>query len=225
MEARGAGKRDFLWIDEDPQRRERVRRGEVVIGGDGPRTVPAGLIHHGVGAVFIPNATLDQVFHVVEDYDHYKHFYSPGVADSHALANVGDRRRFSMRWLKKVLFVTAVFDTEHEIRSVQLKENRWYSVDRTTRIQQIENYGQQDERKLSPDRGNGYLWRMYSISRFEEQDGGVYLETEVIGLSRDVPAGFRWMLNPIIRRLPRTLLLTTLEQTRSAVLELQNMSN
>jgi hypothetical protein len=54
-------------------------------------------------------------------------------------------------------------------------------------VQQIEHYGQSGERKLAPDEGSGYLWRVASFARFEERDGGLYLELEVMGLSRDIP--------------------------------------
>jgi hypothetical protein len=63
---------------------------------------------------------------------------------------------------------------------------------------QIEHYSQKDERKLQPDEGSGYLWRVASFARYEERDGGLYLELEVFGLSRDLPASLHWLLRPII---------------------------
>jgi len=49
----------------------------------------------------------------------------------------------------------------------------------TTCVQQIEHYGEKDEQRLVPDEGSGYLWRLISFARFEETDGGLYLELEV----------------------------------------------
>ncbi len=49
----------------------RVRAGETVvspIGSQNPKRVPSGLIHDWVGAVFIPNATLQDVLRVIRDY-------------------------------------------------------------------------------------------------------------------------------------------------------------
>ncbi len=43
------GSRPFLWIDETPDRAERLRRGEVVVAPVAPAgtvAVPGGLIHH-----------------------------------------------------------------------------------------------------------------------------------------------------------------------------------
>jgi hypothetical protein len=39
--------------------------------------------------------------------------------------------------------------------------------------------------------------------RFEEKDGGVYVQVESIGLSRAVPAIIGWLVNPLLRSIPR----------------------
>ena len=220
MAARVRERPDYLWVDELPERRQAVLRGEVLVApsGGGVTSIPSGMIHDWVGAVFIPDVTAEQVLRVVQDYERYKFIYPPVVATSHALSRAGDHDSFSMRWVRKVLFVTAVFDTEHEARYIHLGGRQWYSIDDTTRVVQVENSGRPDERLLSADHGSGYLWRAHSVTRCEERDGGVYLEMEVVGLTRDVPACFRWLVNPVIAQLPRSLMGTTLEQTRQAVL-------
>ena len=58
---------------------------------------------------------------------------------------------------------------------------------------------------------------MASFVRYEERDGGLYLELEVIGLSRDLPASLRFLLRPVIDHVPRQALSVKLEQTREAV--------
>ena len=54
-----------------------------------------------------------------------------------------------------------------------------------------------------------------STARFEERDGGVYVELEAIALSRDVPV--RWIVNPIVRRVSRNSMLVSLQQMKEAV--------
>ena len=52
-----------------------------------------------------------------------------------------------------------------------------------------------------------------------EQDGGVYLECRAISLTRAVPRGLGWLIEPIIRNLPRDLFAAfraTLEELREA---------
>jgi hypothetical protein len=98
-----------------------------------------------------------------------------------------------------------------------VSDRRSYSVSETTRIQEIENYGEPDQRALHEDEGRGLIWRLFSITRFEERDGGVYIELEAIALSRDIPISLRWVIEPIVRRISKSSLTTSLRQTEDAV--------
>jgi hypothetical protein len=55
-----------------------------------------------------------------------------------------------------------------------------------------------------------------SYWRFEEKDGGVYVESESISLTRDIPTGLGWMIKPFVTTIPRESLLMTLGSMRSA---------
>ncbi|HKE28162.1 MAG TPA: hypothetical protein VKB88_37695 [Bryobacteraceae bacterium] len=56
------------------------------------------------------------------------------------------------------------------------------------------------------------------ISRnHHERDGGLYLEIEAIALSRDIPSGLGFLVEPIVRHRAREALMTTLRQTEDAV--------
>jgi hypothetical protein len=81
----------------------------------------------------------------------------------------------------------------------------------------LKHYRHPSERLLPPDTGNGFMWRIQSIMRFEQRDGGVYLEIEAMSLSRDIPASLQWLVAPVIKRLSVSSLVTTLEKTRKAV--------
>ncbi len=210
----------FLWSDQSPDRNRQVRNGEIVIapvGKNVPKGVPHGLIHHWVGAVFVPNARLDDIFAVVRDYGRYKEFYAPMVLESKALREGPGDDRFSMLMLNKALFAKTAMDAEFQESYVQLDKRRWYSVGFSTRVQQVDNYGQPDQHELPPNAGDGYIWRLYSLSRFEERDGGVYVELEAIALSRDIPISLRWIANPIVRRVSKGSLMTSLQKTEEAV--------
>ena len=61
------------------------------------------------------------------------------------------------------------------------------------------------------------MWRLNSFWRYEERDGGVYVECEAISLTRDVPSGLGWLINPIIRNLPKESLVNLLNATRQAL--------
>ncbi len=217
---RGRLQGSFLWVDEQPDRAESVRAGKILVSPVGkkvPKPVPSGLIHDWVGAAFIPGARLSDVLSAVRDYAHYKEFYKPLVVDAKPLGTEGGCDKYSMRVVNKETAAEAAFDNEYEACYLQVDELRWYSNAHTTRVQEIRHYGRSDEEELPPNQGNGYIWRLFTLSRFEERDGGVYVELEAIALSRDIPAGLRWMVDPIVRKVSRNTLLTSLQQMEEAV--------
>jgi hypothetical protein len=219
-----SGKRSFLWVDETPQRRALVRQGQVVAQfyrGSGPQRVRDGLIHDWIGAVFVPGATLDKALALLRDYDNHHNIYQPEVMASKTLEHDGDHYRVYLRLLKKKL-ITVVLNTEHDVQDFPLDRTRLYSRSYSTKIAEVENPGQPGERELSTGKDDGFLWRLNSYWRLEERDGGVYLECEAISLTRDIPTGLGWMIEPIIRDLPKESLIRTLESTRRA---LSNLSN
>jgi len=220
MQQRIAGNSPFLWIDEAPGRRERVRQGEIVaepVQKDNPEKVPHGLIHHWIGAVFIPNATINTVSGVLNDYDRYNQFYGPAVIGAKLIEDAKQKRRFSMVLATKEAMVTTAIESEYNSQSRCIDDRHCYAVICSTRIQQIEDYGHSGEHKLPPDEGAGYVWRLCSVERLEERDGGVYAEFEVMALSRDIPFEFQWLVKPILQRLPRNAMIAMLQRTRDAV--------
>jgi hypothetical protein len=210
----------FLWVDEEAERLHEVRAGKILVSSVGqknPKPVPSGLIHDWIGAAFIPDARLGDVLSAVRDYAHYSEFYKPTVVDAKPLSTEGGCDKYSMRVVNKETVAETALDTEYQACYLQLDELRWYSTAHTTRVQEIRHYGRSDEQELPPNQGSGYIWRLYSLARFEERDGGVYIELEAIALSRDIPVTVRWIADPIVRRVSRNTLLISLQQMEDAV--------
>ncbi len=210
----------FLWVDEAPDRLQSVRAGKILVSPVGehvPKPVPSGLIHHWMGAAFIPGVRVTEVLSVVRDYDHYKEFYKPNVVESKSLGTAGDCDQYSMLLANKEAVASTALDIQSESCYRQLDERRWYTVGYSTRVQEIRHYGRADAQELPPGQGNGYIWRLYGFARFEERDGGVYVEAEALGLSRDIPRAFRWMVDPIVRRISKNSMLIFLHQLEEAV--------
>jgi hypothetical protein len=219
--ARLRPERNFLWIDDSPERKKRVRKGEVVVepsSGDGQINVPGGLIHDWAGAIFIPGATIDMVFAVLNDYNNYKAYYKPTVVDSRLQTRTGNQYTFRLR-LKKKAIVTAVVEGDFLTRYSPASPGRWYGRERSTRLVEIENGGTPEEAALPPGKGRGFLWRVDAFTRFQEADGGVYVELEVLVLSRDIPSYVAWFVQPVVRRLSRGSMETSLDDTRNAALK------
>jgi len=217
--------RGMLWIDAVPGRRSRVRDGEILAspaGGKSPVSIPHGLVHDWIGAVFVPNVSLEDVFAVVHDYEHYSTYFGPTIHSSQLLSrgHEGDDivESFQVRYVRKALFVTAVFDAEYETVYHRLDDRRWYSTAHSRSIRQIVNHGEANERALPPDDGNGFLWRGCSFMSFEAADGGVYMEQESIALSTTIPFAYRWLVGPFVERLAKSLVTGWLGQTRAAAI-------
>ena len=219
MEEARHGTAPLLWSQQQPERAGEVARGQIVAefwSGRGPIKVPSGLIHDWIAAAFIPGSTIQEIFAVIQDYDNHKNIYKPEVVDSKLIRREGNDFLIYLRLLKKKI-ITVVLDTDHEVHYRQLARTQWECRSYTTRIAEVENAGSKDERVMQPDAGYGFLWRLYSYWRFEERDPGVVVECRAISLTRDVPFGLGWAIEPIIQKLPKESLINTLEATRRAL--------
>lgn len=217
----------FLFIDQWTAARRadayaQLRKGQLLIQQvntpeEGhPIDVPHGLIHDWVGVLFIPNVTLSQTLAVVQDYNNHQNIYKPEVRESKLLSRNDDHFKVFLQLYKKSL-ATVVINADFDVTYQRLDPNRAVSRSYSVKLAEVENLGQKDERELPVDDGHGYLWRLNSYWRFEEKDGGVYVQLESIGLSRSVPALFAWLINPLLRSIPRGTLSNLLNATRSAV--------
>ena len=210
----------FLWIEEESGRSQRVRQGEILIspmGEPSPQKVHDGLIHDWIGAIFISGVGINDVFAVIHDYNRYKEFYKPTVIESKLLGRTGEEYEFSMLGLKRVLFERIAYESQFESHCSQLDGKRRYCISYSTRVQEIKDYGQPHQHRVPIDQGDGYIWRLYSLTKFEERDGGVYIEVEAMALSRDISAWVRWFTKPVVERVSRDSMFIILQRTREAV--------
>jgi len=219
----------FLWIDtQPPAERQRLignlRNGELLIErlharpGGRDLDVPGGLIHHWLGTVFVPNATAAAAVKLLQDYDRHADVYAPAVARSHLLSHQGDEFRFSLR-LAMTKVITVVIDGEHEARFAWLRPNRARSWIRSTRLAEVTDAGTSREHAEPVGQGGGYLWRLNSYWRFDERNGGVYIECESVSLTRGIPYGLSWAVGPFVTSLPRESLELTLNKTRDTLMK------
>jgi hypothetical protein len=219
-EARLDGSKGVLWADESPDRARRVRGGEIVVQPFNAKpdwsVKGGGLLHDWIGSVFIPGATVEQTLALVQDYDRHKDVYKPEVIESRVISREDQHFRIFLRLLKKKV-ITVQLNTEHDVRYSQLAPKSWRSISRSTKIAEVEDPGTPKEREKAPGTGEGFLWRLNSYWRFEERDGGTFVECQAISLTRDVPFGLGWVIEPIIRNLPKESLENTLRATRTTL--------
>jgi hypothetical protein len=217
---------NLLWIDSLPDSQRaaayaELKRGDVKMekletreNGE-PIRCPGGMIHHWVGLIFIPGAKLDEVLGILEDYDRHSAYYAPDVERSKLESRDGDHFRVFLRFRRHKV-ITVVLSTEHDVQYYRDSSERAHSRSSAVRIAEVENPGKSEEREKMQGDDGGFLWRMETWWRMEERDGGVYVQSEVASLTRNIPAGLGWLIGPFVTSIPRESLTFTLEATRKA---------
>jgi hypothetical protein len=220
MQPRWSGEH-FLWFDDSPDIRPRLLASVVVaqpVQGNGVVTLPGGLIQDWVGAVFIPKTTLQETMRVVQDYPQHVEMYKPEVASIKVLSHTGNDYVIRTRVLKSKFFITDVLDVENSIHYVVLDPKRIYSKSASQRVVEIADAGKPNEHELPVGHDRGLMWRINGYWFFAESDGGVFITCESITLTREIPFLMSKMLSPILHELPAEALKSSLEQTRTAIL-------
>ena len=113
--------------------------------------------------------------------------------------------------------ITVVVNTENDARFTRDAPNRASSRIYSTRIAEVEAPGTTSEREKPVGNDGGYLWRLNTYWRVLEREGGAYVQCESISLTRDIPAGFGWLIRPFVTSIPRESLEFTLTTTRKAL--------
>jgi hypothetical protein len=217
----------FLRLDGVPEVERRaklaeLRRGELHIERLSTREagqaieVPGVLIHHWLGTVFVPGASVDQALDLLQDYDRHAEIYSPAIARSKLVSRNGDVFRVDLRfYMKKV--ITVVVNTENEARFTRPGSDRAQSRIYSLRIAEVADAGTPQEHEHPVGQDGGYLWRLYTYWRFLERDGGTYVQCEAISLTRGIPQMLGWLIGPFVTSIPRESLVFTLETTRKTL--------
>src|SRR5208282_4178858 len=121
MDSQLAAREPFLRVDTLPADRRaaalaQLREGKVVIeqletlDHGKPIAVPGGLIHHWIGTVFIPGATLAQTLSFEQDFDRHQDYFRPDVIRSKILRHDGSDFLVQLRFYKKKI-ISTILDT------------------------------------------------------------------------------------------------------------------
>ena len=218
----------FLYLDSLPEEQKsteiaRIKSGQVYIRTLTTRDkgkkieIPDGLVHHWLAVGFIPNARLDRINEVAQDFNHHADFFKPDIQRSALLSRDGEHFRVAFRFYRKVV-VTVVYNTEITVEYAQLDPTHQYSLGRATRIAEVRDPGENDEHELPVGKDRGFLWRLNLYTRYLQADDGVYVQIELLGLSRSVPAILAWIANPYIRSVPREYLTNYITKLNKAVI-------
>src|ERR1035438_3697262 len=150
----------LLWVDglpehERAQAYEELQRGEVkmrrlaTLDNGAAIHCPDGMIHHWVGLAFIPEAKLEDVLGVLEDYTQHAVWYAPDVERSRIESRDGDHFRVFLRFRRHKV-VAVVLDTEHDVQYFHDAQTRAHSRSSAVRIAQGETTRKRDESTVAP---------------------------------------------------------------------------
>ena len=217
----------FLWIDSQEealrqQLHERLERGEVVTkrletrDDNRPIRIPHGLVHHWVATIFIPGATLPQAMTLMENYPSYPQVFSFGVQRSKVLSHEEKDFQVQLRMFREARS-PVFYNVDLDDRYFRVDADHGYRRSRSTRIAELAEVGKPTEHELPVGNDRGLLWRLNLDWSCEEENGGVFLQIELIALSRGVPAIVAWLANPYIQSIPQEYLGKVLQAMRSGV--------
>ena len=113
--------------------------------------------------------------------------------------------------------VSAVLQMRSTVQYFADRPGTVYAMSDADELREVRGAGRPDEHLLPAGRDSGYLWRASTFSCFVEERGGVYVETETLGLSREFPPLLGWLIEPIARRLGRKSVELSLREFAAAV--------
>src|SRR4030095_10149575 len=87
----------------------------------------------------------------------------------------------------------------------------------STRIAEVADPDTAEEREQPVGHDNGFLWRFNNYCALEERGRVTYVQCESLSLSRDIPLGLGWLIQPFVRGVPRESLEFTLGTIRKAL--------
>jgi hypothetical protein len=225
-----AGISPFLWIDRQPQGERpalvnRLRSGEIISARletrDAGKSIDVsnGMLHHWIGTVLIPGASLANTLAVVQDYPRYPERFAPMIQRATITSHTGDDHyKARMRTSMKKMMVTVVLDADYAIEYRTLSPTRVVSSSVASNIMEVSGAGTSSERKTAADTIEAYLWRLNTYCWFDARTEGVYEQCESISLTREPPFGVGWLVKPFVTSIPRETLEQTLGAVRTAVL-------
>lgn len=202
-----------------PPMAEALRRGRIAAepgSGDGILNVSDGLVHHWRARVLLPAVRLDDTLRLSRAYDDYPQMFKP-IRAARILEHEGDRFRVQFRMHEAAGGLSATLQVRSAISYTRLDDRHAYVISRSEEIREFKDPGRASESLLPVGQDSGYLWRAATFTRWVQDDAGVWMEMETLGLSREFPPLLGWVIEPIARRIGRRSAETSVDEFRQAV--------
>ena len=161
---------------------------------------PKGIIHDWICATMLRGISLDQVLVILRDVEQHPEIFKEVVfaeALNRSDTMVESNMRFSIKGL-----MTVVTESHQRSDIIRQSASRTQIMCRSLKINEINNYGSENEKLLPEGRDRGLMWKLNSYISLEETEEGVLIECRSIQLTRDLPFGISLFLGPFIKKLP-----------------------
>jgi hypothetical protein len=201
------------------QDQKQLQQGQLLIDPvtpEGGSMLPGALLHDWRGTAFAAGAKGADFERLMKDVSAYPQRFSPQVLSARVLVQQGDHLQIYMR-VRQHHVITVVLDSTYDIDFGRLDEQHGYSNSRSLSISEIASPGASDEHALGPHDEHGFLWRLNTYWTYEERDGGLYMQIESVSLTRAIPTGLKWVVQPFVEKVPRDSLQFTLEAVCKAL--------
>jgi hypothetical protein len=200
-----------------------LQDGELIVERITPAAgadLPGALLHHWRGTAFARGASAADFELILREFNNYPRHFAPQVVQAGVLAHpagkVEDHVVARLR-VRQQHLITVVMDTTYEVSFGRLDAQRGWSTARSKEIREIQGAGTAKERALPTGEEHGYLWRINTYWSWEERDGGLYLQMESVSLTRSIPRGLGWAVDPLVASIPRESLEFTLRSACNAL--------
>lgn len=169
-----------------------------------------GMIHDWSAVAFVPGAKKAEAVAILEGFDRHPSIYPEVLEGRVEKRDAGGIDGFHRIRKKKVLEVT--LEARYRVEPVGSAANRYASRSIAREIVEIDK-----EKKRAPGHDHGFLWRLNTFWILEETPKGLWMECRSVSLTRDTPMGLGWVINPIVRDLPKESLLALMTATKRAI--------
>jgi ribosome-associated toxin RatA of RatAB toxin-antitoxin module len=195
----------FLVLPTDPAQLARLRSGQLIIEPVTTPAAPDALLHHWRATAFVPNATPADFARLLQNFSAYPHNFAPQIVSTTVLSRTPTDTIARLR-TRQHHIITVVLDTTVDVTFASLDPAHGYSISRSRNIDQV-----------SPSGDDGFLYRLNTYWSYEQRDGGLYLQIESLSLTRSIPHGLAWAVQPYLESIPRESLVFTLTSARNAL--------
>lgn len=199
-------------------KRDDYTNGKAVVEIVADREVQGGQIHHVLGTVRVPGATIESVHRQLQNYPGYQNIYRPDVVSSSGellpdSTTEREHYKVSLQLLQATLWIEAGFEAEYDSHYLKLDARRSETHSVSTSIREFKDPHDASQGLYPEGQDHGFLWRTSTWWHARERDGGVDLELASISLTKPVPMGAGWWASRKSRQTVEHLLM----QTRAAI--------